>query len=128
MKKALLFVFAFSIALIGFAQERAVPVSKDLVQKSVTRVFDVPSDPVPPMVNTNYTSPGVMKDAKMLGDETEIIETKYDLQTNTSVGNRMVVWDDGSMAAICTRGVESPAGFAFPDRGTGYNYYNGSTW
>jgi hypothetical protein len=32
------------------------------------------------------------------------------------------------MAAVATRGVENPTGFAFPDRGTGYNYNDGSAW
>jgi hypothetical protein len=128
MKKALLLVFAMSIVLIGFSQQRAVPVSKELVNKSVIRYDNVPVDPAPPMLNTTYTTPGLMKDAKLLGSETEIIETVYDLQTNTTVGNRFVIWEDGTMAAVTMRGVENPTGFAFPDRGTGYNYNNGSTW
>jgi hypothetical protein len=115
------------LVTIAYSQKR-VPISKELTKMSLTRVYEMPSDLEAPMVNFNYTYPGLMKEAKMLGDEAEIIETIYDLQTNSTVANRFVVWDDGTMAAVCTRGVESPGGFAFPDRGTGYNYFDGSSW
>jgi hypothetical protein len=127
MKKVLLVVLSFCLVTIAYSQKR-VPISKELTKMSLTRVYEMPSDLEAPMVNFNYTYPGLMKEAKMLGDEAEIIETIYDLQTNSTVANRFVVWDDGTMAAVCTRGVESPGGFAFPDRGTGYNYFDGSSW
>jgi hypothetical protein len=127
MKKVLLVVLSFCLVTIAYSQKR-VPISKELTKISLTRVYEMPSDLEAPMVNFNYTYPGLMKEAKMLGDEAEIIETIYDLQTNSTVANRFVVWDDGTMAAVCTRGVESPGGFAFPDRGTGYNYFDGSSW
>jgi len=58
-------------------------------------------------------------------DETLIGKTVYDLQTNFSVKNRFYRYDDGTMAAVWTQGLEASA---FPDRGTGYNYYNGTEW
>lgn len=127
MKKvfALLIVigFLFNVA----AQERAAVV-KELSKISVARHFSAPADLVVPIQNVNYATPGAMKDARLLGDETEIIETVYDLQSNANLSNRFWVWEDGTMAATCTRGVENPTGFAFPDRGTGYNYFDGSAW
>ncbi len=127
MKRALLLFSAICIVIAGFSQQR-VPVSKELTQKSVVRTVNSVVDPAPPMVNSNYSTPGVMKDAKLLGDETEIIETIYDLQSNAALSSRFVVFEDGTMAAVSTRGVENPTGFAFPDRGTGYNYFNGTSW
>jgi len=127
MKKVLLIVLAVCMVSLGYSQSRT-PVSKELTKMSVTRVYEMPTDPEPPMLNVTYTQPGLMKEARLLGDETEIIETIYDLQSNTTLSNRFVVWNDGTMAAVCMRGVENPTGFAFPDRGTGYNYFNGSAW
>jgi hypothetical protein len=127
MKRALLLVCVLSIALTGFTQER-IPVSQELTKKSVTRQYQVPVDPVPPMVNpTSYTKPAALKEAKLVGDETETMETLYDLQTNTMLSNRLVVWENGDMAAVSTWGQENPAGFAFPDRGSGYNFYSAAT-
>src|SRR6056297_516615 len=50
----------------------------------------------------------------------------YDLQSNTLLANRFHLYDDGTMGAVWTRGVESPP--SFPDRGTGYNFYDGTAW
>ncbi|MFP4471699.1 MAG: hypothetical protein ACLFPE_13530, partial [Bacteroidales bacterium] len=127
MKRILLLTLALCVGFLGFSQELA-PVSKDVKDISVIREYKVPIDPIPPMVNYNQVPSGELKSAKMLGTETEIIETVYDLQTNSNLSNRIWVWDDGTIAAVATRGVEQPSGFAFPDRGTGYNYFDGSAW
>ncbi len=96
------------------------------VNKSVELKYDNFRDPIfPPMTNLTFESPGVLKDANMLGTETEIIETVYDMQTNGFVANRVWVWDDGTMAATTTFG-KTPTLFA--DRGTGYNYFDGELW
>jgi hypothetical protein len=52
--------------------------------------------------------------------------TRFDLQSNSSMGTRIYAFPDGTMNAVWTKG-ETDAG-TFPDRGTGYNYYNGSAW
>lgn len=51
--------------------------------------------------------------------------TYYDLQTNASLQNRIHCFDDGSIGAVWTIGNEPTS---FPDRGTGYNFYDGSNW
>lgn len=60
--------------------------------------------------------------------ETIIGNTNYDLQSNGSVGDRIVVNADGSIAA-CWTFSEGDQG-TYADRGTGYNYSsnNGTTW
>jgi hypothetical protein len=125
MKRALLLICVFSIALAGFAQDQNTA-KQDLTKMSVTRHIsqDLPLGAEPPMINSNYIGNNVVKSSKMLGDETEIIETIYDLQTNRSLSNRFWAWEDGTMAAVCTRGMET----GWADRGTGYNYYDGSSW
>lgn len=52
--------------------------------------------------------------------------TVYDLQSNSSSPfGRLVRFDDGTFASVWTRGM-SPTAYA--DRGTGYNYFNGTSW
>lgn len=53
--------------------------------------------------------------------------TLYDLQSNSSVGDRIVVNADGSIAACWTLEPTDGSG-SYANRGTGYNYYNGSAW
>lgn len=60
-------------------------------------------------------------------NETVIGETDYDLQTNSSVQNRIVKNEDGTISAVWTYGA-SGQGPAFNGRGTGYNYFDGSNW
>ncbi|HYV95222.1 MAG TPA: T9SS type A sorting domain-containing protein [Chitinophagales bacterium] len=56
---------------------------------------------------------------------TEIGTTYYDLQTNGSVYPRLINNGDGTFSAVWTMSQESTP---WTDRGTGYNYFNGSTW
>ena len=51
--------------------------------------------------------------------------TIYDLQSNASMQNRIYKYDDGTIGAVWTMGLDQ---FSFPDLGTGYNFYNGSEW
>jgi len=51
--------------------------------------------------------------------------TFYDLFSNFNHGQRFFRYDDGTMAGVFMWGYESPN---FADRGTGYNYYNGTEW
>jgi hypothetical protein len=51
--------------------------------------------------------------------------TRYDRQTNGTMQNRILLNDDGTLGTTWTMGF---AETAFPDRGTGYNYYDGSSW
>ena len=51
--------------------------------------------------------------------------TRYDLQTNSSMQRRIHVHPDGTMSAVWTRGELDPN---YSDRGTGYNYFDGTEW
>lgn len=51
--------------------------------------------------------------------------TYYDLQSNKTLANRFYIYEDGAMGAAWTMGMESSA---FPDRGTGYNFFDGNSW
>lgn len=54
-------------------------------------------------------------------------QTYYDLQTNSSVADRIVVNADGSIGVCWTMEAIDP-GSSYPNRGTGYNYFNGTSW
>jgi hypothetical protein len=128
MKRTTLLFLALCIGMMGFSQVRA-PKAKDFKDIMVTREYKAPSDPEPPMSNYNQVPSGTLKSATLIGDETEIIETIYDLQSNTALGGRIWAWDDGTIGAVCTRGIQQPSVTGgFPDRGTGYNYFDGTTW
>ncbi len=64
-------------------------------------------------VVTNHYSKGIMD-----WDEASIMTTRYDLQSNSAVGNRIAVWPDGSAAYTATWSSDD----AYATRGTGYNY------
>jgi len=120
MKKLLLFGMIFGIVFSGFAQNRTV-ISKELrnhvvkMGKKVNYQSEFTKTPaIPSYKNTT------------LVDEDIIGITRYDLQTNTSIQNRVHVFDDGTAGGIWTRGIDDPAGY--PDRGTGYNYFDGNVW
>ncbi|MBN3034219.1 MAG: T9SS type A sorting domain-containing protein [Bacteroidales bacterium] len=51
--------------------------------------------------------------------------TVYDLQTNHTVQRRIHVYPDGTIAGVWTMGFTQPL---FPERGTGYNYFDGNSW
>ncbi|NCC73060.1 MAG: T9SS type A sorting domain-containing protein [Sphingobacteriia bacterium] len=125
MKKTLLLSISICISLLSFTQERMVPASKELVNKSFERKHLQLREPATLIENANFSNISNLKDSRLAGEETEIIETIYDLQTNATVGNRFHIWEDGTMAAVTTRGVETSG---WNDRGTGYNYFDGSTW
>lgn len=123
MKKFLLFTLVMSFGLIGFSQYRST-IPNELKNRAVQRERTAASDPVAPMTNVTYLK-APLKSAGMLINETVIAETVYDFPTNSMLGNRIWAWEDGTVAAVCTWGMLDPN---FADRGTGYNYFNGSTW
>jgi hypothetical protein len=60
--------------------------------------------------------------------ETIIGRTYYDLQTNSGICNRFVYHTNGTMSATWTFSPAGDAGSAHPNRGTGYNYFDGTNW
>ena len=72
------------------------------------------------------TNPNTIALKTMSIDEVLIGTTTYDLQSNASVDNRLIRHSDGTISASWTMSAQYAA--AYTDRGTGYNYYDGSTW
>jgi len=120
MKKLLLVSCIFAFGWSANAQNYA-PMSKQLKDiaipdmKSVRDAVNYIEQPANPYVRSGRAI-----------EEFEIGNTYYDLQSNTSApANRFYRYADGTMAAVWTRGINTGG---YPDRGTGYNYFNGADW
>ncbi|PCJ83569.1 MAG: hypothetical protein COA57_10990 [Flavobacteriales bacterium] len=64
--------------------------------------------------------------AKAPATETLIGNTTYDLQSNSSLQNRVVNNGNGTLSVVWT--YSSSGDLAAADRGTGYNFYDGTSW
>ncbi|MCU0435264.1 MAG: T9SS type A sorting domain-containing protein [Bacteroidia bacterium] len=58
--------------------------------------------------------------------ESIIGTSTYSLQTNNSVHRQIIAHSDGTISAIWT--FSSGSFYSWPERGIGYNYYNGTSW
>ncbi|MBK7028846.1 MAG: hypothetical protein IPH45_06415 [Bacteroidales bacterium] len=117
-------VLAIAFLVIGistylYSQERTEPIKK-LSQYSKTR----PKLCKDELINTLPYQQG--SPVQMGFAEDLLGSTVYDLQTNSSSPfGRLVRFDDGTFGSVWTRGM-SPT--AYSDRGTGYNYFDGTSW
>jgi hypothetical protein len=119
MKRTLLLLFTVFLAISGFAQKRTV-ISKYLRDYAVIK----PSDQSSSDNLENVSNPYVQSTEASLEEE-QIGDTRYDNQSNASIPNRIYFYEDGTIGATWTRGMLDPM---FSDRGTGYNYFDGTEW
>jgi len=122
MKKLLLLSLALSIGFVSYSQGNHSKITKEQQNFSLKRSINQAIDN--PVSLQRAANPFVDKGQKAV-TETSIGKTKYDLQTNSATQNRFYRYSDGTMAGAWTRGTSDPN---FSDRGTGYNYYDGSSW
>jgi hypothetical protein len=66
----------------------------------------------------------ILTENKATWDDPTLMTSLYDKQTNASTQNRMYYYPDGTMAAVSTISHLDD----FSDRGTGYNYFDGTSW
>lgn len=122
MKKTLLFTFALLASLALIAQDYTRPVTpkalKDISLVKKTPTAEMEAAPV------KQSNPSV-KSVTTINEET-IGETRYDLQSNSACQNRMYLYDDGTVGGTWTYAVQDAGGYQ--DRGTGYNYFDGTSW
>ncbi len=114
MRKYLPFLLIFVFASAVFAQQHEI--------RSKGK-FVIPTQPHPGQVNVypagNYAGQKAFS-------STQIGTTWYDGQTTNygNIMNRIYEFPDGTIGATWQASGEN----ADPDRGTGYNYYNGTEW
>jgi len=123
MKKLLLLSLALSLTVCAFSQTRA-RLSNTLKDQSVQRVY-APCTDESSSIFTQPTNPTVNR--ALAADETQLGTTKYDNQTNNNLSNRFYRYADGKMAFVWTMGLETTSG-SWTDRGSGYNYFDGTAW
>jgi hypothetical protein len=90
------------------------------------------SQAVPPSTQVPTPVAGPLRTQSVLSvSDTTILmgNTKYDLQTNNAVSNRIVWNNDGTISACWTYSLDNnqSASPPYPSRGTGYNYLDPST-
>ncbi len=121
MKRILLLSLAFCVGLMVYAQ------NAPRLPKEVAHIIKEAEYTIKMENPTNLQLPAAEAGniRAFAPNETQIGISQYDLWSNTMYQNRMTMWDDGSMAAVWIYGMEATS---FPDRGTGYNYYDGTEW
>ena len=132
MRKILLLSLGFAPALL-FAQKNNI-VGSSLVKTSNIQKAK-PSSAAFMQATDNCTSngsaksnkPGHAKITSAVG--TVIGHSYYDLQSNASVQRRVNRYAGGKTSATWTFAPVADSGSStFPARGTGYNYFNGTSW
>ncbi len=122
MKKLLLISLILCFGAVVFSQESTTVKDKYRLAKFDDGTINRATDDA-----TNFNNPVslVKSSAALSPSETNIGITWYDLFSNFNIGNRFWAFEDGTLAGVWIFGLEASA---FPDRGTGYNYYNGTEW
>jgi hypothetical protein len=119
MKRNLFLLIALSLVFTGFAQKRAIAPEHLRNYAAIKKGKQSVSEKL-----EKVTNPYVKSGENTL-DEDPIGNTRYDNQSNASIPNRMYFYEDGTIGATWTRGMQDPM---FSDRGTGYNYFDGTEW
>lgn len=124
MKKSVLTILSFVPAALIAQQVKELPVVHDIPVSVENRSqsVDLPVFPQGETVNGNNAKLNKLKTYTY----TEIGRTYYDLQTNGSIGRRIILHADGTISAVWTN--DPDGGNNFPNRGTGYNHWNKSSW
>jgi hypothetical protein len=122
MKKILLLtlVLVFGMTTV-FAQSYRSVVPKALQNKAVPTPVKIANEAAPLQGNSIVST---LRSAS--AGSVVIGSSRYDLQTNGSIQPRLYLnTDDNTIGAAWTRGTTETA---FNERGTGYNFYDGSAW
>ncbi|MFN5346113.1 MAG: T9SS type A sorting domain-containing protein [Bacteroidota bacterium] len=132
MKKLLLCGIALTVALSVSAQNRA---GNKVTLKNASRYNKVAKAQMQTTGIDNYTpvrvpaapSASVSQSYRTSATQTEFVigNTLYDLQSNRGPARRIVNNGDGTFSAAWTFSANQSG---YPDRGTGYNYFDGTAW
>ncbi len=124
MKKVLFTALAIAVAMSGFAQKGLERVKAEKLRsaKAQMTAYGKTNEEAPAFNFAPTTSlPTNLRGEDIGGWQTML--TYYDLQTNKMMGNRMYRFDDGTVGLTATWAQNTPS---FADRGTGYDYHNGT--
>ncbi len=125
MKKVLFLSLVLALGTTAFAQKTLVKKTDASKQCVTTRVINYHEADVPEMNFQHEVMPKAAKcNMAKNREEWTTMTTNYDLQSNSSVSNRIATWDDGTAAVVATWDYSGST--SFPQRGAGYNYYDGA--
>lgn len=121
MKKILLTVagagaFVFAMAQQGNVAKLNQAQLEQRVEVPIQMIYNQNPQPAEQQMNSSNVQRSVT--------ETEIGDTKYDLQTNSAIQRRIINHGNGNISATWTYSNANN----WSTRGTGYNFYNGSSW
>jgi hypothetical protein len=127
MKNLLLLGLAFTASLGAVdaqkANQKVRPIGNVLETPALSNNANRNTTP-----NTNTKGKDGKNQKSMFSFGTQIGHTYYDLQTNSSSGNRVIRHGDGSISAAWNEVCALGTGPNYANRGAGYNYYNGTSW
>ena len=127
MKKVLLLSLSLVLVLGAFAQQRVA--KNDIVPLKVSMNKTVVGNEADRTTASTYvpqTAKSVVINRWDDIEDGEVIETTYDLQSNSWCSNRMYQLPSGAVGVVCT--MSKLENQTATDRGTGYNFYDGSDW
>lgn len=122
MKQVLLFSISFLFTFALSAQSLKDKVN--MAKPYSTKVYD--GNELSNLSQANFGANTTFRGSNVTVNGRPLGTTTYDLQTNASVQNRFYVFPDGTMSATFTYSMDFT--LAALDRGTGYVYYNGTSW
>jgi len=133
MKKQVLFGVALGLGSFAFAQTTTLnngvtppKVKPALATKAeLYKKNQLPGAEPAPSFSGLVSSLRPATPAQRAYTTTAIGTTGYQLQTNASICNRLINNPDGTLSATWTFSTQQAS---WTDRGTGYNYFNGSSW
>jgi len=128
MNKRLLLLLSYLIPVALMAQQLKTPdvsTYRDY-NEMVTEFFDFHYRT--PAIDERIDPPLRSSDKKNPFNYITLGETYYDLQTNASVGRRLLLHPDGRISATWTASPITSATAEFETRGSGYNHFDGTDW
>jgi hypothetical protein len=134
MKKQVLFGVALSLGSFAIAQTTTLSngVTPPKVKASAAnqaqlyKKNQLPGAEAPSMLaGPVATRPSATASPSRAYTTTTIGNTGYQLQTNASICNRLINNPDGTLSAAWTFSTQQST---WSDRGTAYNYFNGTSW
>ncbi|MCX6247414.1 MAG: T9SS type A sorting domain-containing protein [Bacteroidetes bacterium] len=118
MKKFLLLMLAVCMTFASFAQFHSKRMIK--AEKCLPRTTTGIDLPVTGVQNQNP----LVSNKSVMDDPVTCI-TKYDLQSNYTSQKRVYLHPDGTIGGVATWSQQETS---WTDRGSGYNYYDGTSW
>lgn len=127
MKKVLLLSLSLVLGFSAFAQQRVA--KNDLVSFKASATKTIVGNDVATSAASTYEPQAAKSIVVNRYDDMEeagTMETTYDLQSNSWCSNRMYQLPSGAVGVVGT--MSKLPNQTATDRGTGYNFYNGSEW